>query len=160
MVTTQPPQQRMLALDLLRLVAAAAVWLYHCCYLDPVFHEAPYHVAPTLSSFARYGYLGVPVFFMISGFVIAASARGRSRLGFVRARAIRLYPAFLIALIPTLIALTASGQTISWSQLLANLTMVPRIFKYEYLDGVYWSLMFEILFYAYVASISCLLVAL
>ena len=100
-----------------------------------------------LETLARYGYLGVNIFFVVSGYVISASAEGRDRLNFFRARFTRLYPAFLICFMVTLFVALVQGQTVSVSQILANLTMVPRIFGQDALDGVYWSLMIEIIFY-------------
>ena len=144
------PNQRMLLLDILRLIAALAVWLFHCCYLDPVFHSAPWEVNPALQTAASYGYLGVPIFFMISGFVIAASGRGRTLSAFARARLARLYPAFIISLVPTLLAIYLTNQPVTLKQVSANLTMVPLFFKQAYLDPVYWSLMFEIIFYGFI----------
>ena len=141
---------RMHLVDLIRLFAASAVWLFHACYLDPVFHGATYQVDQTLSVVARYGYLGVTVFFMISGFVIAASACGRTRFSFAIARFSRLYPAFITCLVATLVALYCRGYAFTSAQMLANLTMLPKLLGQQYFDDVYWSLMFEILFYSYV----------
>ena len=143
------PAGRLYALDVLRMFAAMAVWLYHVAYLDPRFHAAPWQlVNPALERLASYGYLGVNIFFVVSGYVISASAEGRNRYDFLRARFVRLYPAFLICLMVTLFVAWVSGRDVPVSQLVANITMVPRIFGQEALDGVYWSLMFEILFYS------------
>jgi peptidoglycan/LPS O-acetylase OafA/YrhL len=128
-------------IDVLRLVAALSVWFFHAVYL--------YSAGP-LSAVAQYGYIGVPVFFMVSGFVISVSAKDRTRAEFALARAVRLYPAFLLALVPTTFALLYSGRDVTLAQFAANLTMVPRILKQPELDGVMWSLLFEILFYSYV----------
>jgi len=43
-----------------------------------------------------HGYLGVNLFFMISGFVILWTARDRTPSGFVLSRITRLYPEFWI----------------------------------------------------------------
>lgn len=116
-------------LDGLRLFAAVGVWLFHLKLFD-------------------YGYLGVPLFFGISGFVIAQSAQGRTRYAYALARLARLWPAFLICL-----ALTVAVAPVprdAWT-LLANITMAPRALGVAPVEGAYWSLMFEIIFYAYVA---------
>ena len=55
---------------------------------------------PYLASYAQYGFLGVPVFFIISGFVIAYSAEGRTPVGFAIARFSRIYPTFLFCVLP------------------------------------------------------------
>jgi peptidoglycan/LPS O-acetylase OafA/YrhL len=66
---------RVEALDLLRLVAVAAVVIYHYGFWGPSSHDVPQVALPWMASFAQYGFLGVPVFFIITGFVIAYSLR-------------------------------------------------------------------------------------
>ena len=52
---------------------------------------------PDIADVAKYGYLGVDLFFVISGFVIAYSADGRTPAEFAIARFARIYPGFLAA---------------------------------------------------------------
>ncbi|HET9864073.1 MAG TPA: acyltransferase [Steroidobacteraceae bacterium] len=137
-------------MDLLRFVAAFSVMLYHYTSHEP-------SADGSLSWWARatqHGYLGVDVFFMISGFVILWSAYGRTGAEFVRARALRLYPEFWIA-----VALSAlvfyfvpggNGGPMSAMQVGANLTMVPQYLGADMVDGVYWTLAVELKFYALV----------
>jgi peptidoglycan/LPS O-acetylase OafA/YrhL len=49
---------------------------------------------PLLAPVAKYGYLGVDLFFMISGSVILVSTANASFKGFFVSRIVRLYPAF------------------------------------------------------------------
>jgi peptidoglycan/LPS O-acetylase OafA/YrhL len=58
---------------------------------------------------AKYGFLGVPAFFVISGFVIAYSAEGRTAVGFAIARFSRLYPNFVFCMTLTFLALLVWG---------------------------------------------------
>jgi peptidoglycan/LPS O-acetylase OafA/YrhL len=67
---------RVPALDLLRLVAVLGVVLFHYGFRGPTGLEQTYVALPELAAFARYGFLGVPVFFVISGFVIARRKAG------------------------------------------------------------------------------------
>src|SRR5678809_520447 len=60
-------------LDLLRFLAAGAVMLFHYTYLGPKNHEWSASF-PALSEIFKYGYLGVDVFFILSGFVILLTA--------------------------------------------------------------------------------------
>ncbi len=46
---------------------------------------------PILSEITKFGYLGVALFFMISGYVITLSAANRSALEFAISRFVRLY---------------------------------------------------------------------
>lgn len=48
---------------------------------------------PVLSEVTRYGYAGVNLFFVISGFVILMSVWGRTAPQFIASRVSRLYPA-------------------------------------------------------------------
>ncbi len=106
-----------------------------------------------LVSTSQYGYLGVSLFFMISGFVIAYSAEGRAPLEFAAARFARLYPSHLAAVTLTFIVTMAFGApefTASIGQYLANLTLFAPLFGQPFMDGVYWSIVLEIIFYGWV----------
>ena len=74
----QTAPSRLPALDLLRLAAVAGVILYHYGFWGPYSHGTYLVALPELAPIAQYGFLGVPVFFAISGFVIAFSAEGRT----------------------------------------------------------------------------------
>ena len=74
--------ERLPALDLLRFFAAAAVMVYHYTYY---FAESGGPELSALEAVTRHGYLGVELFFMISGFVILWSASNRTAKKFVRA---------------------------------------------------------------------------
>ena len=86
---------RIETLDLLRAVAVLAVVLFHYAFrgaaADGFTHISWADAAP----FAKYGYLGVQLFFVISGFVIAYSADGRTATAFAIARVSRIYPGFV-----------------------------------------------------------------
>jgi peptidoglycan/LPS O-acetylase OafA/YrhL len=58
---------------------------------------------------AKYGFLGVPAFFVISGFVIAYSAERRTAVGFVIARFSRLYSTFDFCMTLTFLAILMWG---------------------------------------------------
>jgi peptidoglycan/LPS O-acetylase OafA/YrhL len=133
------------ALDILRFIAALAVVFYHYTYLQDAEPGG-------LSALTLHGYLGVNLFFMISGFVVLWSARDRTASGFARARILRLYPEFwlsvLIAAAVYLAIPGASEHPIDGPTVLLNLTMVPQLFRVPYVDGVYWTLFPELKFYA------------
>lgn len=136
---------RIVALDLLRFFAALLVVVYHH------FSRNGHIVYPELDLITRYGYLGVPLFFIISGYVIALSAQNRSPVEFAISRFVRIYPAFVAgALFTSLIVLifTYNGKTFSTQQILANLTIHSPYFGFKDLDDVYWTLREELKFYA------------
>jgi peptidoglycan/LPS O-acetylase OafA/YrhL len=145
---------RVPALDLLRLAAVGAVVLYHYGFWGPASHGVPQVALPGLASFAQYGFLGVPVFFIISGFVIAYSAEGRTPTGFVIARFSRIYPTFVICMTLTFAVIVLFGGThfdASFRQWLANLIIAAPALGQPYVDTSYWSLVIEVVFYGWVA---------
>ena len=145
---------RVQALDLLRLVAVAAVIFYHYGFRGPPSQGATLVALPWMAGFSQYGFLGVPIFFVISGFVIAYSAEGRTATGFAIARFSRIYPTFLFCMTLTFLALLTIGPpgfTTSFAQWCANLFIAAPAFHQAYMDGAYWSLVVEVVFYAWVA---------
>lgn len=143
---------RLALLDLGRFLAAFSVVFYHYFFngiangkLTSLTH------IPVIAEPARYGYLGVEFFFMISGYVIFFSARGKSARQFAVSRATRLYPAFWFAVLFTsCVAYFWGGprMSVSLEQMIANLTMMAPRLGYPYVDGVYWTLKLELDFYA------------
>lgn len=108
---------------------------------------------PAAVDIVKYGYFGVEFFFMISGYVIFFSSRGRTAGQFMVSRLVRLYPAFWVAVIFTsLVALFWGGSMmgVQAKQVIANLTMLPTHFGQPFVDGVYWTLQLELAFYAWV----------
>ncbi|MGO2820691.1 MAG: acyltransferase family protein [Brachybacterium tyrofermentans] len=148
-----PPRRRVEIIDYLRLIAAFSVVAFHYLYngiengkLSSLEHEP-------IAQIAQYGYLGVNLFFMISGYVILASVTGKSAHQFAVGRALRLYPAFWVALLITTafsLVIGGHGMGISVPEFLANLTMVPELLDQPLVDGVYWTLLYEIQFYVLV----------
>ena len=149
--------KRIQLLDYGRFFAAISVVAFH--YLFNGIHNGKIssisHI-PEVIDLVKYGYLGVEFFFMISGYVIFFSAKNRSASQFAVARAVRLYPAFWIAVIFT------SSHAIFWggeqmavypSLILSNLTMVSPLFGEGFVDGVYWTLIYELRFYLLVFAL-------
>ena len=133
-------------LDLLRFTAAAAVVVFHFYVLLPgstAFQQA-------IAGVSRFGFLGVPLFFMISGFVILWTAFNRGPGQFALARFCRLFPSYWVCVLITSAVLGAAGGAPSWRQILANLTMCQHLFGYDSVDEVYWTLFIELKFYALV----------
>jgi peptidoglycan/LPS O-acetylase OafA/YrhL len=145
---------RVPALDLLRLAAVGAVVLYHFGFWGPAAHGVPQVALPVLAPVAQYGFLGVPVFFAISGFVIAYSAEGRTPIGFAIARFSRIYPTFVLCMTLTFAAIMLLGGghfAVTAKQWLANLFIAAPLLGQPYVDTSYWSLVIEVVFYAWVA---------
>lgn len=142
-------------LDLIRFGAAFLVVLYHLCFYPWTYDTAPpalefrQALAP-LAPFASAGWVGVPIFFVLSGVVIAASATGRSWADFVRRRALRLYPAaWICGSITAAVCLLAGAEQLP-VRYLKSMALSPTG---PWVDEVFWTLGVEIVFYAYVAAI-------
>jgi peptidoglycan/LPS O-acetylase OafA/YrhL len=141
-------------LDLLRFVAAASVMLFHYTVRGPIAENLPpLTVSASLVPVGQYGFLGVSLFFLISGFVILMTAANGSVKHFAVSRVVRLYPAFWVACTATFLALMVLPHhtpTPTFREYLLNLTMVSGFAHVPYVDGVYWSLLVEIRFYVLV----------
>jgi peptidoglycan/LPS O-acetylase OafA/YrhL len=159
--TSSPPHHARLAeLDALRGIAALAVVLFH--YFTK-FDELFGHSTPPVFSLPwgsvdgvrlfSLGHYGVNLFFMISGFVIFMTLeRTKAPMDFVVSRFSRLFPAYWAAVAITfsvVLLLGLPGKEVSFAQALANLSMVHSFFMVPHVDGVYWTLEVELLFYAW-----------
>lgn len=148
---------RVVELDLLRFLAAVAVVLYHFTYRLRGSETAA-EFFPGIGRVAMHGYLGVALFFMISGFVVLWTARERTPSGFVLSRMTRLYPEFWVGVLLSSLAFSidqsAFAEPITVPKVLANLTMVPDVFRQPYVDDVYWTLVVELKFYALLWGLS------
>lgn len=147
------PAARIASLDALRGLAALSVLVFHYTTQFPRFYaEAP----PAPFSF-EFGYFGVHLFFMISGLVIMMSldqSRGR---GFVRSRVIRLYPVFWASVLLTALVLSFDARIaddVSPGVVAINLTMLHDYLRAPMIDGVYWSLSYELGFYAFLYALA------
>ncbi|MDP4503771.1 acyltransferase family protein [Nonomuraea turcica] len=143
-------------LDALRLVAAVSVVLFH--YTFSGWADGTTTVAyPEMGSWTRYGYLGVDLFFMISGFVVLMSAWGATPRRFVVSRVARLYPAYWLAIAVTALVTVTLGRDlfpISAGQVLANLTMFQAVADVPNVDVVYWTLWAEMRFYVLILALT------
>jgi peptidoglycan/LPS O-acetylase OafA/YrhL len=150
-IVMQGRTSRIAAIDLLRTLAALAVLAHHWNWLvSDHLRAAPLYP----ERLARHGgFFGVSLFFIISGFVILASARGVSAERFVANRAIRLYPAFWICCTVTWLATRHEPMGKTFVEYLCNLTMFPQALGMPMIDGVYWTLALEAKFYLLIAAI-------
>lgn len=140
-------------LDLVRFAAAAMVMWYHLAWwswFNPEPTVAPGIAFPELASSASFGGVGVEIFFVLSGFVIALTAEGRTPAQFARSRFLRLYPTAWVCATITLLALVAYSA-FTPLQLFAAWVRTLLIWPFDRkVDGVYWTLTVEIVFYAMV----------
>lgn len=96
---------------------------------------------------AIYGWIGVQVFFVISGMVIAASLDGKTWQDYVRSRFLRLYPGVWVCTAISMICVVGSHQSEAsqWFPLWLRSSIIFPVGPW--VDGAYWTLPVEILFY-------------
>ncbi|MBV9561737.1 MAG: acyltransferase [Bradyrhizobium sp.] len=137
-----------IGLDLLRLFAAFLVVFNHFGIFSAARPDvgAPF-AFPALNFASDFGWVGVEIFFVISGFVIPLTASGATAGAFVKRRVIRVFPALWICTFLGFAVLVASGQPAQelLLPLLHSLILSP---KGPYIDGVVWTLVVEAVFYA------------
>ena len=144
----------MVAIDLLRFGAATMVMLCHYFGQWELVEQLPAGSAtaatalPTNNWFHS-GWVGVEIFFVISGYVIALSATNSTAVDFARRRFLRLWPGALICASLSALVLLIVGVPLE--------TIAPRYWASaamwlwaEQIDPVYWTLQVECIFYALV----------
>jgi peptidoglycan/LPS O-acetylase OafA/YrhL len=142
-------------LDSLRGVAILWVMLFHIYVVWPEPYGARFTVVPWLS----YGWLGVELFFMISGYVILMTLEKCASLReFLFRRWLRLFPAMLVCslfiyLTAPAIALRPAGQPVA-KDLLPGLMLIDPDWlqwvlggRQGLLEAAFWTLFVEVKFY-------------
>ena len=158
-----PPQPN--NFDLLRLAAALLVLFSHAFVLTGHPEDEP--VAILLQHVTDGGGLAVGAFFVLSGFLIANSAERHPWRHYLRARALRIYPAFAALILAQTLLLGAAVSSLgpahylatpsSWTALARALVFspppgLPGVFETNTLPGIVngslWTLRIEVLCYA------------
>ena len=151
---TNARSQHVVAIDLVRFLAAGLVLLSHLAFSigDRPDSRAyalsdgtmPHALWPALSF---YGWIGVQIFFVISGIVITYSAHAASPYVFFRSRVLRLVPAaWLCATLTAAVLVWHHGAVTTellrgWRHSMLFMPWDPWI------DNAYWTLGVEISFY-------------
>jgi peptidoglycan/LPS O-acetylase OafA/YrhL len=152
-IESSSKKKRVHQIDLFRFIAALSVLLYHYFFIYSKEFDSTNIGFEETGEYFKYGYLGVHLFFIISGFVIALSIGHKSMFKFAVSRISRLYPIYWISVIFTFTVIVLFGAP-QWSadsfQLLLNLTMFQNYLGIKNIDGVYWTLFVEMKFYIFI----------
>lgn len=156
---------------MLRGLAAAAVVISHLASLiwrtpdavgvliaypasSAIIHTAHFTPLPDFGLPYFWGYFGVALFFLISGFVIPLSVSALSRSGFMVARIFRIWPTYLIGLAIAIVCIDLNadlcGSVFPYAprDILINALIAPRWpTSTPSIDGIVWTLEIEIFFY-------------
>lgn len=142
--TSRP--QELWGLNVIRGISALLIVLYHYTtqYESSIGHIGSYPVKVPWGCYAVY------TFFALSGFLtIYTYRKGISSFKFLKKRFFRLYPIFWVCIFVTTLymAIIFPERVRSIKDILLNLTMVPSILGGQAVDGVYWTLAKELMFY-------------
>lgn len=140
-------RHRLETLDALRGIAALIVVLYH---FTTRYYEI-YDVKKTFDFALSFGHYGVDIFFIISGFVIYLTlSNTKSSTDFIVNRFSRLFPTYWLCVTLSYVIITIfslPGRETSSYEYLINLSMIHLEFHIPSVDGVYWTLLYELKFY-------------
>lgn len=165
MANQRPIHYRLL--DSWRGWAALWVMLYHGYNVFSVRRNFISENLPVLEKIATSGWFGVHLFFVISGYCIAANLfaaliKNRSAGAFLRDRLLRIFPVYWCALVAQVILQLASApfNRTPWKQALpanpweglANLLLLEPYFGVSSRLMVSWSLVYEWGFYVLMAA--------
>ncbi|WP_457126578.1 acyltransferase family protein [Mucilaginibacter sp. HD30] len=151
-------QKHNYSLDVLRFVASFMVVLFH-------LNQAVQPVDNWYRDLVKYGWLGVPMFFVISGYCIALSADHTDNArDFLVRRLLRIFPPYWISLAIVLVAAcfqryytganAVQGIPRNFEGVVAALTLTTEPFTViPTMNWVYWTLTCELFFYLTVALV-------
>ena len=140
---------RIAQVDALRAIAALLVLVIHA---TEIFKQSALATGSgdwlhRLAHALDFGRIGVVVFFIISGYVIAGTLDNPATTPrrFVVRRLFRLYPLYWLSIAGACLFLVPGP--IDAGTLVANITMLPTLFGKEPYMGLYWTLETELAFY-------------
>lgn len=150
------PQRHIFTVDAMRGIAALSVCWFHFTNAQFVEQFGAYRAT------GKYGWLGVQVFFVISGFIIPYSLfrsgyRVRSFFWFLLKRVTRLDPPYLASVLMVVVGSTVSGLLpghhpyhIPWTQVGAHFAYINAFVGMPWMQMSYWSLAIEFQYYIFV----------
>lgn len=153
--------ERFLFADGLRGLAALWVVLFHLeegKHIPFLLQALPEWVSHSLFS---NGHLGVPVFLVLSGYVMAWTVRKtrlsyKSAANFLMRRLTRLSPPYYFSILFAIVFLVLKAlQVKDWSiipslsSIAAHALYIEKLFGFKYINSVYWTLWIEIQFYIF-----------
>ncbi|MGE4233075.1 MAG: acyltransferase family protein [Bacteriovoracia bacterium] len=141
-------QTQLKPLDSLRGMAAVGIACFHTFiwlrpYFDPLGRDIP---------ILRQLYKSVPVFVVLSGFLIYRSIRNFEKLDdlryYVRRRVLRIYPLYMASVLIYFALADVRPEPWSWFQRILPEVFMMKVFGHQtFIYPAYWSLYVEELFY-------------
>lgn len=145
---SEQKRQRYPILDLVRFGAALLVATYHWG-LEVGGGYSPIYRIPVLGHLVRAGNIGVPIFFVISGYVILETAWRKDAFDFLIARFIRLFPGLLICMTLVLVIgpIFVRPYATPLKSYLNSIFLTFTLTHTEPLATQLWTLVVEVQFY-------------
>lgn len=145
--------------DSLRGIAALWVVLYHLFHGNHV-QVLSNNIGSVLTAVLfEYGNLGVPIFFVLSGFVMAVTTSSKQMhasqcINFMIRRLVRLTPPYYFSILLSVLLLWVKYKTVDSSTplpdvsaIVAHMFYLQEFFNFKEINVIYWTLCFEIQFY-------------
>ncbi|MGM9643530.1 MAG: acyltransferase family protein [Eubacteriales bacterium] len=144
-------KKRIHGFDYMRGLACLLVVLYH--YTTRIVELFP-ELSERWTFKIPFGYMGVCVFFLLSGYLSLRHYKEDTTVWtYVKSKLVRLFPCYWCAVILTFVVTKffLVERAVSLKSFLINLTMLESFLGVEPVDGAYWTLANELIFYFFMA---------
>jgi exopolysaccharide production protein ExoZ len=155
----EPVNNRIDAIQVLRALAALLVVVTHAINAYDFRPDLPQPVMGKIGYFNTFGAIGVDIFFVVSGFVMAHTVANRPQLSgleFLKLRLVRVLPPYWLATIATVpLALLWFGP-LDLQRVISGFTVFPAGAASQFVLPILhvgWSLAFELGFYGVVGAV-------
>lgn len=143
-------RSRVLELDVIRAVAVLMVIIFHyTARFDELYGPFEHNI-----TWFKHG--GVHLFFIFSGYLIYSSLlSSKNEREFIIKRLLRLYPSYWVCLIISFTIISIFGlphREVGFVDFIINFTMLQYAIGVDSVDGVYWSLFYQLTFYFFMAA--------
>lgn len=142
-------KKQLFYIDVLRVVSSLCVLLYHYT----TRYESVFGHSIEMKFSVPWGCGAVNVFLLLTGYLTVLSVSRNPRIGhFIKSRVVRLYPEYLLSVIVTSICtyLFLPQLFIGFKSIIVNFTMLQAFLGIPNVDGAYWTLAFQLIFYFWV----------
>lgn len=142
--------KRFYQIDFFRFIAALAIMLVHYLFRGYKADNLSQISFAELGDWMKYFFVFIDLFFIISGFVIALSIRGKTLKDYFKSRVVRIFSVYWICVLITSLVILFFGAPrfkVTLLQFFANLTLMHELMGFESIDGVYWTMIVEVKFY-------------
>ncbi|TAF74502.1 MAG: acyltransferase [Bacteroidetes bacterium] len=137
--------EKIYSIEYLRGIAAIMVTYFHL--------TGSSNLSESIKVSGKYGFLGVEIFFVISGFIIPYSLyRNNYSIGnffsFIAKRIVRIDPPYIAIIVITLVLMIITGRSLpKVADIVFHLGYLNGLLGFEWISPVFWTLALEFQFY-------------